>query len=118
MEIDPMPHKDPTSYSWITYAWVLVLATWGGVTHNIRKLRAGTISRFSISELVGDITISGFIGVLTFWMCEAAGFSELWTAFLVGITSHMGTRGLMALEDLAAKKIGVSAPPRKDGEND
>ena len=105
-----MPHKDPTTYNWITYLWVLALSVWGGVTHNIRKLRKGVIARFSLSELVGDVAISGFIGVLTFWLCEAAGFNQLWSAFLIGITSHMGTRGLMALEDIAAKKMGAEIP--------
>jgi hypothetical protein len=109
-----MPHKDPTSYSWITYTWVIAVAMWGGVTHNIRKIRKGVIKRFSISELIGDIAISGFIGVLTFWLCEAAGFNQLWAAFLIGITSHMGTRGLMALEDVAAKKIGVTVKKKDD----
>lgn len=26
-----MPEKDPTSYSWITYAWVFGLSLWGGL---------------------------------------------------------------------------------------
>ena len=102
-----MPHKDPTNYSWITYFWVILLSIWGGIAHNIQKLRKGVIARFSLSELVGDIVISGFVGVLTFWLCEAAQIDRLWTAFIIGVTSHMGTRGLMAFEELVARKFSI-----------
>ena len=103
-----MPHKDPGNYPLLTYIWVLALSIWGGVVNNIRKIKNGTLKRFSLAELVGDVFISGFIGVMTFYLCEYAAFNSLLTAFLVGITSHMGTKGLSVLEDLAAKKLGVA----------
>jgi len=109
-----MPHKDPTNYSLLTYLWVLLLSIWGGITHHIRKVKSGALVRFSLSELVGDLFISGFLGVMTFYLCEYAQMDKLLTAFLVGISSHMGTRGLMMLEDLAAKKLGVSTPPKRE----
>jgi hypothetical protein len=102
-----MPHKDPGNYPLLTYLWVLALSVWGGAVNNLRKLKDGTLKRFSLAELVGDFTISGFIGVMTFYLCEYAGFDKLLTAFLVGITSHMGTKGLSVLEDLAVKKLGI-----------
>ena len=107
-----MPHKDPTSYPIITYVWVLALSVWGGVTHNIRKIKTGQIQRFSISEMVGDIAISGFLGVMTFYLCEYAKFDTLLTAFMVGTTAHMGTRGMMMLEEVVAKRLGTKVPPR------
>ena len=112
-----MPHKDPGNYPLITYAWVLILSIWGGIANNIRKIKNGTLKRFSLAELIGDIFISGFIGVMTFYLCEYAAFNSLLTAFLVGITSHMGTKGLSVLEDLAAKKLGVAIDKeeKKDG---
>jgi len=100
-----MDHKDPSTYPIITYLWVIALAVWGGVTNHIRKIKNGDIMRFSLSELIGDIFISGFIGVMTFYLCEYAQISSLLTAFLVGMTSHMGTRGLTMLERIVAKKI-------------
>jgi len=109
-----MPQNDPSNYSLLTYAWVLILSVWGGITHYIKKVKSGALQRFSISELVGDIFISGFIGVMTFYLCEYAHFDKMLTAFLVGISSHMGTRGLMMLEEVAAKRLGVDVP--KDGE--
>ena len=111
-----MPHNDPSNYSLITYIWVILLSLWGGIVHHIKKVKAGVVARFSLSELVGDLFISGFIGVMTFYLCEYAGVDKMLTAFLVGISSHMGTRGLMMLEEVAAKKFGVSVPKENDTE--
>jgi len=108
-----MPHNDPSNYPLLTYIWVLILSLWGGITHHIKKVKNGVIARFSISELIGDLFIAGFIGVLTFYLCEYAQFDKMLTAFLVGISSHMGTRGLMMLEEVAAAKIGITKKKEK-----
>jgi len=99
-------------YSWLTYLWVLLLSAWGGVASFINKVRSGTVRPFNVAELIGEITISGFVGVLTFWLCESAGFNELLTAVCIGVSSHMGTRGLFRLEQFVAKRFGLDpAPP-------
>ncbi|BAF69596.1 phage holin family protein [Nitratiruptor sp. SB155-2] len=100
-------HKDPTNYSLLTYAWVLLLSIWGGTAHTIRKIRTGALKRFSFSEWIGDIVISGFLGVITFYLCEYANIVQPLSAALVGIAAHQGTRGISALETYIAKKIGV-----------
>ena len=89
----------------ITYGWVLLLAVWGGVVNYISKVRAGATSRFNLMELVGDVVTSGFVGMLTFWLCQAAGFSELLTAVFVGISGHMGARAMAKFEIWAGDKI-------------
>jgi hypothetical protein len=94
-----MPEKDPSNISLITYVWVFVLAIWGGVVHNIRKVREGVTKRFSITELLGDIMTSGFAGTITFYMCEAAGINSMLTAAMVGISGHMGARAIFLLEE-------------------
>ena len=99
--------KDPTNYGIVTYIWVIVLSVWGGTAHTIRKVRQGVLPRFSISEWIGDIVISGFLGVITFWLCEYAELNPLLTAAVVGISAHQGTRGIMAIEKYIAKRIGV-----------
>ncbi len=98
-------------YPWIAYWWVLVLAGWGGIVNYIRKIRAGEVSRFSVTELIGELATSGFAGLLTFMICQAAGFEELVTAVMVGISGHMGARGIYAAEKFAeswaAKRLGI-----------
>ena len=101
------PEKTITGYALLTYAWVLALSTWGGMVNYLSKIRMGHIARFNITELIGDMFISGFTGVLTFWMCEAAGFNELTTAVFVGISGHMGARMIGKLESVMSRKFDI-----------
>lgn len=92
-----MPEKDPLSYEAITYAWVIIISVWGGLSGYVRKIKSG-YARFSLAELLGEICISGFVGVLTFFLCEAGNINQVYGAFLIGISSHMGSRAIMMLE--------------------
>ncbi|MDD2885284.1 MAG: phage holin family protein [Dechloromonas sp.] len=94
-------HKDPLSYELITYVWVIVLSLWGGVSGYVRKMKLGLISRFSFVELIGEIVLSGFVGVVTFWLCEWSGINPLLSAALIGISSHMGSRAIFMMETIA-----------------
>ena len=100
-----MPDKDPTTYSWITYAWVFALSAWGGTVNFIRKIRAGDVRPFNIMELVGELITSAFAGVITFWLCAAADMNSLITAALVGISGHMGSRAIFRFEKWASAKF-------------
>ena len=101
------PEKTITGYALLTYAWVLALSTWGGLVNYLSKIRAGHIARLNITELIGDMFVSGFTGLLTFWMCEAAGFNELTTAVFVGISGHMGARMIGKLESVMSRKFDI-----------
>lgn len=102
-----MPEKDPTTYSLITYAWVFALSMWGGLAGYIRKVREGITTRFNLTELIGELMVSGFAGVITFFLGELSGFPVLLTAALCGIAGHMGSRALFQLERLLTKKFGL-----------
>lgn len=91
--------KDPTSFGLITYVWVIVLAAWGGVVRFIRKVKSGEMSsKQAFKAIVGEILTSAFAGVLTFYLAEASGVSQLWTAVLVGVAGHMGGRSIEYIE--------------------
>ena len=115
------PEKTITDFKLLTYLWVLVLSTWGGLVNYLSKIRAGHIARFNLTELIGDMFISGFTGLLTFWMCQAASFNELTTAVCVGISGHMGARMIGKLENVMSRKfnipedVPVMTIPKKDG---
>lgn len=115
------PEKTITGFKLLTYAWVMALSTWGGLVNYISKIRAGHIARFNITELVGDMFISGFTGLLTFWMCQAASFNELTTAVCVGISGHMGARMIGKLEKTLSRKFDLPEDsseipaPKKEG---
>ena len=85
--------KDPTSYSLLTYAWVITLSAIGGIISYSKKAKA-----FSIVEFTTEIITAAFVGVITFWLCEQALIDPLTTAALVGVSGHMGSRALYMLE--------------------
>lgn len=84
---------------WITYLWVLGLASLGGAVHYFHKIST-TKAKFSFIVLVGEILTSAFVGIITFFLCDAANFSWQTTAALVGISGHMGTRALFKFEKI------------------
>lgn len=100
-----MIDKDPTSYSLVTYLWVFLLAMLGGIVNFMRKLQAGRARVFNLVEFIGEIVTSAFAGVITFWLCENAGFSPLVTAAFVGISGHMGSRAIFMFENWLKNKF-------------
>ena len=100
-----MPEKD-----FMPYLLVGIVSVWGGIASYIRKLRAGLFYRFSLAELVGEVTISGFVGFLTFFLCQEYGVSMEMTAVMTGICAHMGSRAIFTMEvaaDNVLKRWGV-----------
>jgi len=102
-----MLEKDPMNYSLITYLWVFGVSALGGVVSYVRKVRAGQAEKFSIMEVIGEIVISAFTGLVTFWLCEAASIDQPLTAALVGISGHMGSRAIALFEDMLKRRLGV-----------
>lgn len=104
-----MPEKDPNNISVlgvaVAHAWVLLLSVLGGAVSYVHRVRTGMTRRFNLPELVGDMFISGFVGVITFYLCEWAQFDKLLTAALVGIAGHMGSRALFLAEKVIERKI-------------
>lgn len=100
-----MIDKDPTSYSLLTYLWVLGLSTFGGIVNFMRKMESGLTRPFNVAEFMGEIFTSAFTGVITFWLCESSHIDPLVTAALVGISGHMGSRLLEFLEEQLKRRF-------------
>jgi len=100
-----MPEKDPSTYSLLTYLWVIAISSWGGMVSFYRKMRMGYSRPFNVVEMVGEISTSAFVGVLTFWMCEAASINPLISAALIGISGHMGSRAIWQFERWAERRL-------------
>jgi hypothetical protein len=107
--------KDPSSYSLLTYAWVVVLSAWGGVVRVLQTLRdrPEDFRRVMWQLLIGVFT-SIFVGVITFFLCESAHMNPLWTAVCVAVTGHMGAEGLHLLRALVKRNLsGLNIEPEK-----
>jgi hypothetical protein len=102
----PIPDKDPLDYTILTYAWVISLSVFGGFASFIIKIKEGKVRAFNITELVGDLVISAFTGIITFYLCQSAGFGNTLTAALVGISGHMGGRAIHMFERFMENLVG------------
>lgn len=88
------------SFGWLTYLWVFLLSFLGGLNSYIKKVRSGELKPVNLLEFLGEITSSALAGVLTFWLCAWANTPELLSAVLIGVSGHMGSRAISALEVL------------------
>lgn len=93
--------SDPWSFSILTYAWVALMAMWGGIVRVMQehKLAEKTWKQI-IVIVVSEMVMSCFVGVLTFWMCELAEFKPLYTAVLTSIGGYMGGKSLAIMRDM------------------
>ena len=106
-QIQELPFYQQVVEPALTFAWMLMLAIWGGIAGYIRKVKLGIAPRFSIVELIGEIVVSGFVGIITLYLCQAAEFDIYLSAALVGISGHFGSRAVFVIEQLLQKKAGV-----------
>lgn len=102
------PPGEPFSYeNLMNWAWVLLLAIWGGVASFMRKRQDSNSRPWNIVEFIGEICISGFTGVAVAHLCDYVGAPPSLKYFMVGIMAHMGSRALFKLERIANQKAGV-----------
>lgn len=86
-------------------AYVIILSIWAGTAQTIRRVRKGEIKFFSLREWIGDIVISGFIGVVTYFFCRYSQMDEYLSAVCVAISAHMGARSIAIFEQFLGSKI-------------
>ena len=114
MERSNMPEKDPNNTAlfveWLRqfmpYLSTFFLSTWGGVVNHITTLRSGR-KKFQLKELISDLVVSTFAGLITFYFCRSAGISETMSAVLIAISGHMGTRAIAGFETVYRRIIGA-----------
>ena len=69
------------------------------------KVKAGHTRAFNVIELVGEIFISGFVGLVVFMALAGLGQPEGLCAAAAGVSGHMATRLLFAIERAAERYI-------------
>ncbi len=106
--------QDPQDYSIITYCWVSLTAMGGCLVSILTNIREGRTRIFNIAEIIGELFIAGFSGVVTFWCCELIELPQLATVICIAIIGHMGSRGMAWFEHIltawVAKRLGIDQP--------
>ena len=104
--------KSPLSYSLREYGLILAIAMLGGFVRWYNAVRRGESAAYDLRTLVGELFTSAFIGILTFWACEAMNVQPLITAALAGMAGHAGVSGLLwaerVLKRFFERRYGIS----------
>lgn len=107
------PPRSPLSYSLREYGLILAIAMLGGFLRLYNSVRRCESAFYDLRTLVGELFTSAFLGILTFWACEAVGVQPLVTAALAGMAGHTGVSGLLWAERVLKRffehKYGVPA---------
>lgn len=101
-----MPEKSPETYAAATYLWVLALAILGGVVSYFKTLKG---RQWKATELAIEVATSAFVGITAFYLCEAAGIPQVFTAAVVGISGHFSNRALVLFGKIMDKVFGGMA---------
>ncbi len=86
------------------YLWFVFMAIWGGTASYITRVKKQSLP-FSVVELFGEWTISGFSGLVTAYFCSMQGMGFYATAALSGIAGHMGGRFIFIVESYIRRKM-------------
>ncbi len=105
--VNAMPEKTPLDYPMLQYFLVVLLSSIGGLVSILQEFvdQIGKCWKCAIARAIVSIATSGFCGVLAFWLCESGEFKPLVTAFVVGISGHMGGRALTMIEKAVIGKM-------------
>lgn len=81
------------------------IAALGGLINWWGKVKAGDARPFNFLELMGELLVSGCVGVFTYWGLTGFGINPFLVAAGVGISGHMGTRAIFLAEKVLERRV-------------
>ena len=78
--------------------WMMLIAMAGGYVSFRRKMASGAARGANITEFIGEMVTSAFVGLATFWVCRGFDVNPWLTAAGVAISGHMGARAIFLAE--------------------
>jgi len=82
---------------YLTYAWFVFLALWGGTANYVNQLRAKKVP-FSFVAWVFELVISGFAGLCTAYLCESLNMPFPAIAVAAGVAGYQGGAAINKLK--------------------
>lgn len=108
-----MPDKDPLNWTLGTWMLALSMAMGGGIVNWYAKLKSGHVRVFNFVELIGEISTSGFVGLGVFMFLSSWDQPAGACAAAAGVTGHMATRLLFAVERAIERQLDAYQPGKK-----
>lgn len=108
-----MPDKDPVNWALGTWVLALSMAVGGGLINWYAKLKRGHVRAFNFVELIGEISTSGFVGLGVFMFLSSWDQPAGACAAAAGVTGHMATRLLFAVERAIERQLDAYQPGKK-----
>lgn len=100
-----MPEKDPTTWTYATWLLAISAAFGGGFINWYSKVRAGHTRSVNVVELIGEMVVSGIVGLGAYMTADGFSLPPSFCAVAAGVGGHMGTRLLFLVEQWATKKM-------------
>lgn len=111
-----MPDKDPTAWSIATWILACSMAFGSGAINWWARVKQGKAKVFGFFELVGEMFTSGMVGLGVFMTLAAFDQPAGLCAAAAGISGHMATRLLFAIERAVERRINDFAGVKNDPE--
>ena len=109
-----MPDKDPANWAAATWILALSMAVGGGVINWYARIKRGHARAFNFIELVGEIFTSGLVGLGIFMLLSSWDQPAGACAAAAGVSGHMATRLLFAVERAVERQLdSFTVPPKK-----
>lgn len=108
-----MPDKDPANWAAATWVLALSMAVGGGVVNWYARIKRGPVRAFNFIELIGEILTSGLVGLGIFMLLSSWGQPAGACAAAAGVSGHMATRILFAIERVIERQIDAYQPGKK-----
>ena len=112
----------PEYYSVITYLWVIGVAIAGSLVSRFQEWKEHKRKRIVIQELIGELIVSGFCGIITFFLCEFLEVPQLMTAVFCSVAGKMGNQSLdffgLLFMKFFEKQLDVKLNHNEESQND
>lgn len=109
-----MPDKDPTTWALGTWVLAISMAIGGGLINWYARIKRGHARAFNFVELIGEIFTSGLVGLGIFMLLSSWDQPAGACAAAAGVSGHMATRLLFAVERAVERQLdSFTVPPKK-----
>ena len=80
-----------------TYGWVIILSWWGATARYLQAIKAKGCHAFSWWVLAAELTTSGLVGLVVFYLADWQGLDPRLMAALIAISGHFSTRAIFVI---------------------